>query len=1071
MGDPFDTAGLRAGVIAAWQGSPTRLREDAATEADLVRAGYRDRVLTELAQNAADAAAKAGVAGRLAVWLDGRVLHIANTGVALDISGVHALTALRASAKTAGPAASEAAVGQFGVGFTAVLSVAEEVEFRSTSGSVRFSRAETAALLAAEGVKIPEVEGEFVPPALRLAWPSAAKPAAGFDSEIVLELRPDVDGDALLAGMRAEAVDLLLELPALQSISIADDEIRCAVTDLDNGLQEVRVTGEWEDRRWWQYRTPHARWLLPLREGRPVAVRPDVLRAPTRSDEELSLPALLIADIPMQPDRRRLLPGAQVAELASGYADFALALPPADRLVLVPAPGFARSEPDTVLREALIAELREHSWLPVLRGPVFGSGGEALGDPRLIGSDHALGGNPELGADPLLEFDAALEARASSAAGPGADTAASAGEDSLAGARGDSAAGSEGGAGDDSFAASAEVRGPDEDATFQLELTFGDSGTNGVLRQDLSAQTGVPSESGTRPGDAAWPEVGSLPRTTSTADSTEELGERPRRASVFPGATPELARLLAEIVGPLVIPELSGRAGSDALAALDVHRIGLARIAELSSSLERPAQWWYSLYDALEPFVLDPLSVEELGALSVPLADGRLVTGPRTVVLDLQLENAIPVHWARLVHPEAAHELLGRLGARAATPEDLLNDPALQAILEDDPSEPDTVEAVLNLAGTAMPGTLPTWLGLLELPDDSGELLPADELLLPAAPLDGVLVADSPFEIIAEETLEKYGRDALRAIGVGWSFTLAVEEDPTGPDHHLDDEDAWWEGLREDPPELRAVRDLDLVDDAKWPEALRLLLSDESTRPLLSDRDGYTAWWLRKNAHIDDIPLGLMRHPEDESLAGLLPQLLGFSDQDLLVLRGVLAAPEIMTAQLAEELLDALADPTRSPTPEAISQTHRRLGVAMADGLLDVEDLDFPDHVRALSGAVIDPADALILDKPWFGPALPADRLIVGDIASAPSLSALLDIPLASEVVTAEVLGEGRRTTWNTDPLGVLLRLQFGSAYATGDLVVHDDLRVRLTGAVQATVAVPWWQDGDTVHVRAQPHG
>ncbi|MFB8001959.1 sacsin N-terminal ATP-binding-like domain-containing protein [Nocardia sp. NPDC056000] len=1019
MGDPFDTAGLRAGVIAAWRGSPTRLREDAATEADLVRAGYRDRVLTELAQNAADAAAKAGVAGRLAVWLDGRVLHVANTGVALDISGVHALTALRASAKTAGPAASEAAVGQFGVGFTAVLSVAEEVEFRSTGGSVRFSRAETAALLAAEDVKIPEVEGEFVPPALRLAWPSDAKPAAGFDSEIVLELRPEVDADALLAGMRAEAVDLLLELPALHSVSIADDEICCAVTDLDNGLQEVRVTGEWEDRRWWQYRTPHARWLLPLREGRPVAVRPDVLRAPTRSDEELSLPALLIADIPMQPDRRRLLPGARIAELATGYADFALALPPADRLVLVPAPGFARSEPDTVLREALIAELREHPWLPVLRGPVFGSGGEALGDPRLIGSDHALGGNPELGADPLLEFDAALEARA----GSGYDVPAGVGS-------------------------------PDEDAAHQLELTFGDSGTNGVLNRVPSADP------------ASLSEVA----VVSTADSTaEELGERPRRASVFPGATPELARLLAEIVGPLVIPELSGRAGSDALAALDVHRIGLARIAELSSSLERPAQWWYSLYDALEPFVLDPLSVEELGALSVPLADGRLVTGPRTVVLDLQLENAIPVHWARLVHPEAAHELLGRLGARAATPEDLLNDPALQAILEDDPSDPDTVEAVLSLAGTAMPGTLPTWLGLLELPDDSGELLPADELLLPEAPLDGVLVADSPFEIIAEETLEKYGRDALRAIGVGWSFTLAVEEDPTGPDHHLDDEDAWWEGLQEDPPELRAVRDLDLVDDAKWPEALRLLLSDESTRPLLSDRDGYTAWWLRKNAHIDDIPLGLMRHPEDESLAGLLPQLLGFSEQDLLVLRGVLAAPEIMTAQLAEELLDALADPTRSPTPEAISQTHRRLGVAMSEGLLDVEDLDFPDHVRALSGAVIDPADALILDKSWFGPALPADRLIVGDIASAPSLSALLDIPLASEVVTAEVLGEGRRTTWNTDPLGVLLRLQFGSASTAGDLVVHDELRVRLTGAVETVVSVPWWQDGDTVHVRAQP--
>ncbi|MRH91416.1 ATP-binding protein [Nocardia sp. SYP-A9097] len=992
VGDPFDTAGLRAGVIAAWRGSPTRLREDAATEADLVRAGYRDRVLTELAQNAADAAAKAGVAGRVAVWLVERELHVANTGVGLDVSGVHALTALRASAKTG----ADASVGQFGVGFTAVLSVSDEIEFRSRGGSVRFSRAETFALLTVEGVEIPAVAEDFAPPALRLAWPSDAEPGDGFDSEIVLQLREDVDADALLVGMRAEAVDLLLELPALQSIRVSDDEIASAVTDLGNGIQELRVTGEWEDRRWWQYRTARARWLLPVREGRPVAARPDVLRAPTRSDEELSLPALLIADIPMQPDRRRLLPGARIAELASGYADFALALPPADRLVLVPAPAFARSEADASLREALVAELRDHAWLPVLHGPEHAPG---------IASPH--------GADPLLDIDAALEANAARGAMPAATM-------------------------------------PGDELQLELDLTGAEPSANGALGHDLSL------DPGDTPAATAAPEVpGVLP---------------PRRASVFTGVTPELAGLLAEVVGPLVIPELSGRAGSDALGVLDVHRIGLARIAELSGSLERPAQWWYSLYDALEPFVLDPLSVEELGALAVPLADGRVVTGPRTVVLDDQLESAIPVHWARLVHPEAAHELLGRLGARAATPEDLLNDPALQAILEDDPSDPDTVEAVLNLATNAVPGALPAWLGLLELPDSTGELLPADELLLPAAPLGRVLVAESPFETIAEQALDRYGREALRAIGVGWSFTVLTEEDPTGPDHHLDDEDAWWEGLQEDPPVLRAVRDLDLVDEEEWREALRLLLSDESTRPLLADRDGYTAWWLRNHAHIDGIPLGLMRHPEDESLHGLLPQIPGFTEPDLRVLRGVLAAPEIMTAQLAEELLDALADPARMPTPEAISITHRRLAEALDAGLLDVDDLDFPGQVRALSGAVIDPADALVLDQPWFGPALPAGRLVVGDIASAHSLAALLDLPLASQAVTAEVLGAGRPTTWTADPLGVLLRLQLDTPTRTGELVIHEELRVRLTGAVEATVTVPWWQVGETTHVQSRHH-
>ncbi|WSJ16902.1 ATP-binding protein [Nocardia sp. NBC_01327] len=987
VGDPFDTAALRAGVIAAWQGSPTRLREDAATEADLVRSGYRDRLLTELAQNAADAAAKAGVAGRIAVWLEGRALHVANTGVELDVSGVHALTALRASAK----GSADASVGRFGVGFTAVLAVADEIEFRSRSGSVRFSRAGTQALLRTEGIAIPDVEGGFAPPALRLAWPIEERPAAEFDSEVVLTLRADIDTVELLTAMRAEAVDLLLELPALRHIRIGDHEIASAVTELEHGIQEVRVTGpDDEDRRWWQYRTAQARWLLPLRDGRPVVTTPDVLRAPTRSDEELSLPALLIADIAMQPDRRRLLPGARIADLAAGYADFARALPPIDRLVLVPAPAFARSEADSLLREALVAELREHPWLPVLST-----------------SDDAPAVDPVLAADLALASDPAHESDP------------------------------------------AHVPGGAAESAFD---TARPSGSDDLLDDDLL--------------------FGAARNGTGSAVRTAFSIERPSRASVFTGVTTELAALLTEIVGPLVIPELSGRAGSDALAALDVHRLGLARIAELSSSLERAPQWWYSLYDALEPFVLDPLSVEELGALAVPLADGRVVTGPRTVVLDDQLRSPIPVHWARLAHPEAAHELLGRLGARAATPEDLLNDPALQAQLEDDPSDPDTVEAVLGLAAHAVsvPGALPSWLGSLELPDSTGEWQPADELLLPDAPLGRILDAESPLGTVAAETLEQYGPEALRAIGVGWSFTVVTESDPTGPDHHLDDEESWWDRLADDPRELRAVRDLDLVDDDKWPEALQLLLSDENTRPLLGDRDGYTAWWLRRHAHIDGIALGRMRHPDDTTFDGLLPVIPGFGAHDLRVLRAVLADPEVMSAELAEELMDALADPTRIPVPEAISQTHRRLAEGLADGILDVSDLDAPDRVRALTGAVIDAADALVLDQAWFGPALPADRLIVGDIDTAPSLAALLDLPLASQAVTAEVLGDGRRTTWSADPLGVLLRLQFGFSARTGELVIHDELRVRLTGAVDATVAVAWWQDGDVTHIQAPPH-
>ena len=102
--DPFGTARLRRGVLDAWATSPARFREDANAEEDLVLGGYRDRLVVELAQNAADAAARAGVPGRLRLTLRYNVLVAANTGAPLDAAGVESLATLRASASTSPPA-------------------------------------------------------------------------------------------------------------------------------------------------------------------------------------------------------------------------------------------------------------------------------------------------------------------------------------------------------------------------------------------------------------------------------------------------------------------------------------------------------------------------------------------------------------------------------------------------------------------------------------------------------------------------------------------------------------------------------------------------------------------------------------------------------------------------------------------------------------------------------------------------------------------------------------------------------------------------------------------------------
>lgn len=1074
-----------------------------------MRAGYRDRLLTELAQNAADAAARAGVPGRLAVWFEGRSLHVANTGVPLDVSGVHSLTALRASAKSA----ADAVVGRFGVGFTAVLTVGDEIEFRSRTGALLFSRERTRDELRRNEIALPKGP-EFVPPVLRLVWPLEVEPVHGFDSEIVIRLRADVDVETLSTAMRTESTDLLLELPALRTISIGDDEIRSETTELGGGLTQLTLSGPtFGERIWWQFETTHARWLLPVVDGRPVPTGHDVLRAPTRSDEELSLPALLIARIAMQPDRRRLLPGARTTELASGYADFARALPPRDRLILVPTPGFARSETDALLREALITDLRTHPWLPVVptrptattpSAPDTATAVESVAyqhedilvarDPAGLANHSADSIAPEADSvdSPVVADDVGAVPSDLESANHSTGSPSSAGYSAYSLAAADDSV--------DRATAAPSDREDVEDVS-ALPGLYDTARSLAAADDSLDRATVIPSDHDdvsvydpTRSvvvvDDSAalmtdFPDM-------STADAHATVPDErypdvalavPTRAIVFPDVTTELAGLLADVLGPLVIPELSRRASNEALTVLDAHRIGLARIAELSSGLERPPHWWYSFYDALEEFVADPLTAEELGALAVPLADGRRVTGPRTVVLgdslelvevpygpygdEFAAEIALPVHWARLVHPEAAHELLGRLGARQAATEDLLSDPALEAALQDDPADPDTIEAVLRLAAQLTdPSALPEWLGTIELPGEDGDPMPADELLLPGAPLAELLVPDSPLGALDASIVERYGEQALRAIGVGWGFALVTEQDPTGPDHHLDDEDSWWDTLEEDPRELVAVRDLDLVDDESWPNALRLLLSEPRTRRCLTDRDGYTAWWLRHHARIGGTPLGLCRAPGDELFADLLPTPAELDPDEIRALHAVLADPETITPELATALLEALADPAKTPSPEAISQTHRRLAEALE--LLDLNELALPERVRALSGAVIDPADAVILDEPCYGFAIPPDRLVAGDRDTARALSTLLDLPLASEAVTAEVLGEGRVSTWRDEPLGVVLRMQFGEVPPDAPLILHEELRVRLSGAYEATVEVPWWREGEVTHVRAQ---
>ncbi|MGH3977399.1 MAG: sacsin N-terminal ATP-binding-like domain-containing protein, partial [Pseudonocardiaceae bacterium] len=284
-GDRFSTAALRDGVLAAWRGSPTRFREDANAESDLVRGGYADRLLTELAGNASDAAQRAGTPGVLQVTLVGGQLRAANTGAPLDVDGVRALASLRASAKR-----DDDAVGRFGVGFAAVLAVTDEPAVLSTTGGVAFSARRTVEAVAGDESLRAELERrEGQPPVLRLVWPAEGEPPAGFDTEVRLPLRSGVDGPELLDECARQAADLLLALPWLRRIDVGDRSARREGTD-----PVVIVEGS-DARRWRVVRRagrlsgagldalgPEARaewrlcWALPVdSSGAPVPLGPD----------------------------------------------------------------------------------------------------------------------------------------------------------------------------------------------------------------------------------------------------------------------------------------------------------------------------------------------------------------------------------------------------------------------------------------------------------------------------------------------------------------------------------------------------------------------------------------------------------------------------------------------------------------------------------------------------------------------------------------------------------------------------------------------------------------------------
>ena len=489
-------------------------------------------------------------------------------------------------------------------------------------------------------------------------------------------------------------------------------------------------------------------------------------------------------------------------------------------------------------------------------------------------------------------------------------------------------------------------------------------------------------------------------------------------------ASDPVSELLNDDLPALLPLRYTGPRWAAARRVLGVSEIGAGELVTLLASLARPAQWWADLYPALQG-VPDR---DALAALPVPLADGRMVTGPRGVLLpgpelDAAALNGLPLRLADpLVSSGPAGELLRGLGALDADPATLLADEAVT-------SEDASYQAALALVAALGPSFsgVPSDLGeRLLLPASDGDLWPAAELLLPGGPLARVISPDAPFGALAQDVAEAYPAEVLQAAGVLGTFgVLRASDVLLDPDDpvllELDGSDQW---VAELPPSMGpvvsdflAIRDLELVE---WPAALTVLAGPSLRADVLAS--AYTRWWLGAHAVM---PGGSL--PGETALPGELSPLYDTAppdlDEEFLAGIGVRTTVAALTdpADLYD-LLDRIGDPARTLSwPEA-----RRLYLTIADALLEPDE-DPPDRVRTPTG-VVDRSLAVVVDRPDLLPLLGSRAQLRVPTDRAAALSRMLGVPLASSLADFAVISHSPLTVCDAD--GVPQRVAwFGSAH------------------------------------------
>ena len=1005
MTDPFGTADLRRTVLAAWAASPARFREDANTEEDHARGYYRDRVIVELAQNAADAAVTAGIAGHLSFVLtsnddgDGAVLYAHNTGAPLTAAGVQALATMRASAKssskargpapttaTAGPSETELPaptavdpklVGRFGVGFAAVRAVSDSITISSrtapaapdaaaqqslaarspeatqTRDGVLFDLARTRQeLIATADTELAQevaTRGDDLP-ILRLPIPVAVPIAAPeFTTTVALGLRDA----AAVAAVRAQldAVDelLLLALPGLGRISVTTPRAADVSSSADEATAQYRTvevtTGDWL--------TVHRSGQLPqsVLAGRPVEERDRTgwsLTWALRTDAARRPAGGEVVHAPTATDERCSLPAVLIATFP---------LDPSRRHI---APGPVTEE---ILTQAAAAYVE-------LVQQVAQSGGTAL---DLVPTGLAAG---SLDATMHEQIRAELPnvALLPSAAPPSAAVPSAAPGLGLV-----------------------LLRPRDAFALQGAGAT--ERNLVAVLAEQLPELIWLPAQQQTAARALGVP-------TRSLSDVIDDLAETtPRLRDVLlqhidvPGLIDALVDLPVRLSDGRMVRGVRGVIISD--------DIGTQSDAHTSTHHERHA-------------------------------------GAHT---DASADLGAFERWGlRVADPQQTHPLWGRLGAASAAPLALLESaPVQQAIVqlsdlvettafrsELDPDDDSALTAVLHLVQRAVSddGALPAQLSasLAGLPLESvdGELEAARDLTVPGSVADDLFDGLLP---VAGAELHDWGEPTLAALGVRVSITVqtlnevVADAGLTTDDHSLPDQwPDYVEFLAEQLGEgayigeVQVIADLDAVGDEQWGRFLTLVAGAAQTRSALlttvRGQISYAAWWLRAqfDAPFARAGLGsLYLPPAPAELAGV-----PLEDDDLWAALGAVGGLTHLAAADWDLIFEQLPD---VGTPQGLDSALEFWAALVTVAGQQPEQLpEAPGRIVARMGAqaVVCAADDVVVsaEPMWTQvPALPdgATGIVPAPNAQAATLVAdFLDVPVLEAADTqAHVVGEG----------------------------------------------------------------